>query len=127
MPADTLVVLDDPASLDERAEELWEAIRRGFDETRAHYPLISPPEQLWLPEDAWSELCANGIEPVILCDHQGQRDRLFEMLGDSGATLGVGLVSAGFVWRDAGVAVLTDHEIFARYRRRRRRSRRTAG
>ena len=177
MPADTLLVLDDPAALDERAEELWEAIRRGFDETRAHYPLISPPEQLWLPEDAWGELCAtrrgadlmgsiaaagessryaasvvmdcappealqrsmerlknhlaeltaNHMTAVVLCDNQGQRDRLFEMLGDSGATLGVGLVSAGFTWKDAGVAVLTDHEIFSRYRRRRRRSRRTGG
>src|SRR5207247_2581863 len=74
-----------------------------------------------------AELAANGVEPVILCDNQGQRDRLFEMLGDTGATLGVGLVSAGFVWKDAGVAVLTDHEIFARYRRRRRRLKRTAG
>jgi transcription-repair coupling factor (superfamily II helicase) len=177
MPADTLVVLDDPAALDERAEELWEAVRRGFDETRAHYPLISPPEQLWLPEDAWTELCAarrgadlmgaiaragegsryaasvvmdcappeavqrsmerlknhlaelaaNDITPVVLCDNQGQRDRLFEMLGDTGATLGVGLVSAGFTWKDAGVSVLTDHEIFSRYRRRRRRSKRTGG
>src|SRR5262245_23447974 len=177
MPADTIVVLDDPAALDERAEELWDAVRRGFDETRAHYPLISPPEQLWLPEDAWTELCAtrrgadlmgaiakageasryaasvvmdcappealqrsmerlknhlaelsaNGIRPVVLCDNQGQRDRLFEMLGDSGATLGVGLISAGFTWKDAGVALLTDHEIFSRYRRRRRRSRRTGG
>jgi transcription-repair coupling factor (superfamily II helicase) len=177
MPADTLVVLDDPAALDERAEELWDAVRRGFDETRAHYPLISPPEQLWLPEDAWTELCAarrgadlmgsvarageasryaasvvmdcappealqrsmerlknhlaelsaNDIRPVVLCDNQGQRDRLFEMLGDSGATLGVGLVSAGFTWKDAGVALLTDHEIFSRYRRRRRRSKRTGG
>src|SRR5499427_3643289 len=177
MPADTLLVLDDPAALDERAEELWEAIRRGFDETRAHYPLISPPEQLWLPEDAWTDLCAtrrgadlmgsiakageasryaasvvmdcappealqrsmerlknhlaelsaNDMAAVVLCDNQGQRDRLFEMLGDSGATLGVGLVSAGFTWKDAGVAILTDHEIFSRYRRRRRRSRRTGG
>src|SRR5262245_14559330 len=177
LPEDTLVVLDDPAALDERAEELWDGIRRGFDETRAHYPLISPPEQLWLGEDAWSELAgtrrgadlmgsvaragessryastlvvecappeplqrsteelrthlaelaASGVEPVILCDNQGQRDRLNELVGDAGVTLGVGLVSAGFTWRDSGLALLTDHEVFSRYRRRRRRLRRTAG
>jgi len=177
LPDDTLVVLDDPAALDERAEDLWDGVRRGFDETRAHYPLISPPEQLWLPAEAWTafvaarpgadwmgavaragesarharalvadctppeplqrsteklkdhlaELAANGVAPVILCDNQGQRDRLFELLGDSGATLGVGLVSAGFTWREAGLALLTDHEIFSRYRRRRRRARRTGG
>ena len=177
LPPGTAVVLDDPAALNERAEDLWDGIRRGFDDARAHYPLISPPEQLWLPEDAWTELCAtrpgadlmgsiaaageavryastlvvdcappeplqrsmeklknhlaelgaNGVAPVILCDNQGQRDRLYELLGDSGATLGVGLVSSGFTWRDAGLALLTDHEIFSRYRRRRRRSRRTGG
>jgi transcription-repair coupling factor (superfamily II helicase) len=74
-----------------------------------------------------AELGAQGIEPVILCDNTGQRDRLWEMLGGAGATLGVGLVSAGFTLRDAGLAVLTDHEIFARYRRRRRRLRKTGG
>jgi transcription-repair coupling factor (superfamily II helicase) len=74
-----------------------------------------------------AELGANGIEPVILCDNPGQRDRLAELLGGSGATLGVGLVSAGFTLRAAGLAVLTDHEIFARYRRRRRRLKKTGG
>jgi transcription-repair coupling factor (superfamily II helicase) len=177
LPPGTPVVLDDPAALNERAEDLWDGIRRGFDDARAQYPLLSPPEQLWLPEDAWGELCAtrpgadllgpiaaageavryastlvvdcappeplqrsmeklknylaelgaNGVAPVVLCDNQGQRDRLYELLGESGATLGVGLVSAGFTWKDAGLALLTDHEIFSRYRRRRRRSRRTGG
>jgi len=74
-----------------------------------------------------AELGANGIQPVILCDNPGQRDRLVELLGDTGATLGVGLVSAGFTLRGAGLAVMTDHEIFARYRRRRRRLKRTGG
>ena len=67
------------------------------------------------------------MQPVILCDNPGQRDRLFELLGDTGATLGVGLVSAGFTLQAAGLAILTDHEIFARYRRRRRRLKKTGG
>src|SRR5206468_12383920 len=74
-----------------------------------------------------AELGANRIRPVLLCDHPGQRDRLLEMLGDTGATLGVGLVSEGFTLKGAGLAVLTDHEIFARYRRRRRRLKRAGG
>uniref|UniRef100_A0A832I4K0 Transcription-repair-coupling factor n=1 Tax=Eiseniibacteriota bacterium TaxID=2212470 RepID=A0A832I4K0_UNCEI len=74
-----------------------------------------------------AELGANGLRAVILCDNPGQRERLFELLGDTGATLGVGVVTAGFTLRGAGLAVLTDHEIFARYRRRRRRLRRTGG
>jgi len=72
-------------------------------------------------------LLAQDIEPVILCDNAGQRDRLHEMLEGAGATLGVGLVSAGFTLPGAGLALLTDHEIFARYRRRRRRLKKTGG
>jgi len=74
-----------------------------------------------------AELQANGIHPAVLCDNSGQRDRLFELLGDTGATLGVGLVSAGFTVPAAGLAVLTDHEVFARFRRRRRKLRRSGG
>src|SRR5258705_11132545 len=74
-----------------------------------------------------ASLGANGIHAVILCDNAGQRDRLWELLGETGATLGVGLIAAGFTLRDAGLAILTDHEIFARYKRRRRRLKRTGG
>jgi transcription-repair coupling factor (superfamily II helicase) len=74
-----------------------------------------------------AELAAGGVAPVVLCDNPGQRDRLAELLGETGAALGVGLVSAGFTLRGAGLAVLTDHEIFARYRRRRRRLKKTGG
>ena len=74
-----------------------------------------------------AELGANGLTAVILCDNAGQMDRLAEMIGEAPVTLGVGLVTAGFKLRDAGLAVLTDHEIFARYKRRRRRMRRTGG
>jgi transcription-repair coupling factor (superfamily II helicase) len=73
------------------------------------------------------DLAVRDLHPVVLCDNAGQRDRLFEMIGDRGATLGVGLLSSGFTWPGAGLAVLTDHEIFARYRRRRRRTRKSAG
>ncbi|MBI3539335.1 MAG: transcription-repair coupling factor [Candidatus Eisenbacteria bacterium] len=87
------------------------------------------------------ELDAHGIDAVVLCDNPGQRDRLAEMLGDVGAAigtagaaihvgnaaLGVGLISAGFTLKHAGLAVLTDHEIFARYKRRRRRLKKAGG
>ncbi len=88
-----------------------EPVQRSLEKLKAHL----------------AELQSNGMDPVILCDNPGQRDRLFEMLGDTGATLGVGLVSAGFTLPSAQLAVLTDHEIFARYRRRRRRLRKTGG
>ncbi len=177
LPPDALVIVDDPAALAARAADLEESIARAYEETRAHYPLVSPPRELFLPASAWealhagrhgadwmgavavageaaryaktllvdcapaeplqrsmerlknhlAELSANGLAPVILCDNAGQRDRLWEMLGAEHATLGVGLVSAGFTFKSAGFSLLTDHEIFARYRRRRRRMRRTGG
>ena len=74
-----------------------------------------------------AELGARHLHAVILCDNPGQRDRLSELLGETDAALGVGLVSAGFTLKDAGLALLTDHEIFARYRRRRRRLKKTGG
>src|SRR6185295_1572748 len=50
-----------------------------------------------------------------------------EMLDGAEATLAVGLVSSGFTLPGAHLAVLTDHEIFSRWRRRRRRLRKTGG
>ncbi len=177
LPADTIVLLDDPPKLRQRADDLDALVVRGFEEARAHYPLVSPPERLFLaaaelgalaarhPGADWmgavaeagdgaraarvlavdcvpaepmqrsierlkshlATLGATGIHAVILCDNAGQRDRLWELLGETGATLGVGLISAGFTLRGAGLAILTDHEIFARYKRRRRRLKRTGG
>ena len=63
----------------------------------------------------------SGYERVIVCDNRGQADRLEELLGDDVASVAVGTVSAGFVLPAARLAVFTDHEIFARYRRRRAR------
>ena len=177
LPEGTLVVLDDPGALAERRDELARLIARGHDEARAHYPGVSPPEQLFLDGKAldelmrvhpgvdWmgavqgageaqryarslfvecapaepmqrsierlkahlAELGANGMRAVILCDNPGQKDRMLELLGDTGATLSVGLVSMGFTLKGASLAILTDHEVFARYRRRRRRLKRTGG
>jgi transcription-repair coupling factor (superfamily II helicase) len=68
---------------------------------------------------------AGSVQPVILCDNWGQLERLAELLPtDLGAvTLDVGALNGGFVDGDAGLAVYTDHEIFARRRRPRRRRR----
>src|SRR5437762_2138224 len=94
-----------------RARAPPEPIQRSMERLKAHL----------------AELGANDMRAVILCDNPGQRDRLFELLGDTGATLGVGLISAGFTLKGAALAILTDHEIFARYRRRRRRLKRSGG
>ncbi len=72
-------------------------------------------------------LAHEGIESAVLCDNAGQRDRLSELLDGAPASFGVGILSAGFVLPEAGVAVLTDHEIFERPRRHRRRARHAGG
>ncbi|MGE5174932.1 MAG: transcription-repair coupling factor [Hyphomicrobiales bacterium] len=66
-------------------------------------------------------LGALGWSRWILCDNRGQAERLEELLGDEHATIEVGDLTAGFVLPGARLACFTDHEIFARYRRRRSR------
>ena len=61
-----------------------------------------------------------GYETFILCDNVGQVERLEEVVAreDGHVTIGVGNLRQGFVFPDANLRVLTDHEIFGRYRRR---------
>jgi transcription-repair coupling factor (superfamily II helicase) len=62
-----------------------------------------------------------GYRRSIVCDNVGQAERLEELLGDDFASIEVGALVGGFVLPAARLAVFTDHEIFARYRRRRGR------
>jgi len=62
-----------------------------------------------------------GYRRSIVCDNRGQAERLEELLGDDIAAIEVGSLVGGFVLPAARLAVFTDHEIFARYRRRRGR------
>jgi transcription-repair coupling factor (superfamily II helicase) len=63
----------------------------------------------------------------ILCDTDPHRERLSELLHPTPAQLHVGNLAAGFAIPDLGLAVLTDHEIFARARRRAAARRYTRG
>ena len=73
------------------------------------------------------EGAALGEETLLLCDNEGQLQRLEELLGEvgkvpPGASLGIGAVGGGFDLRCSTppLRVLTDHEIFRRSRRLRR-------
>ncbi len=64
----------------------------------------------------------DGQAVLLLCDNQGQADRLTDLLEETGGMPAgiaprVGALGAGFDWPDAGLACLTDHEFFERYRR----------
>ncbi len=87
---------------------------------------------------------------LLLCDNRGQADRLGDLLagddllqpGDPPAVGAapddtaeatpatrplVGSLSGGFLWPDAGLVCLTDHEFFERYRRPSRVRQRSSG
>ncbi len=70
---------------------------------------------------------ARGHETVILCDNDGQVQRLEEILDEGGfppgTQLGIGTLAGGFILKcsDPPLRILTDHEIFRRSRRIRRR------
>jgi len=69
---------------------------------------------------------AAGHAAVVLCDNLGQVERLEELLPRDvaeTASLAVGALESGFLEHEVGLAVYTDHEIFARRRRVRRRRR----
>ncbi|MCY4647499.1 MAG: transcription-repair coupling factor [Gammaproteobacteria bacterium] len=73
---------------------------------------------------------ARGDRTLILCDNDGQIQRLEEILGGqtrlpAGTQLAVGALERGFTLNDSvpRLRILTDHEIFLRTRRIRRRRR----
>jgi transcription-repair coupling factor (superfamily II helicase) len=82
-----------------------------------------PPERIDRDLNRLRALLAGSPPTLILCDNEGQLERLEELLEDGGraplrATLAIGALDGGFVM--PMLRVLTDHEIFRRARRLRR-------
>jgi transcription-repair coupling factor (superfamily II helicase) len=92
-----------------------------------------PPESIDRDMQKLGELlrgaAMKGEQTLILCDNQGQLERLQELLDEFRVArfteLGIGSLAGGFVLADAEppLRLLTDHEIFRRTRRLRRRRR----
>jgi len=82
-----------------------ESFGSNLESLRAHLALLARDNHVW-----------------IMCDNRGQVARLAELLGDAvtDVALEVGSLEMGFSVPGAGLAVYTDHDIFDRYRRRRR-------
>jgi transcription-repair coupling factor (superfamily II helicase) len=89
----------------------------GFEDAAQRFPL-APPEAIDRDLKRLRQVVATPPETVILCDNEGQLERLEELIGSDRATLAVGALDAGFVLPT--LRVLTDHEIFRRARRLRR-------
>ena len=94
-----------------------EAADSGPLDFRAH-----PPEHFGRNLEATRAYLARLTEEApeihVLCDTENHRDRLFDLLSGAPAQFHVGNLGAGFVLPTRGLAVLTDHEIFTRLRRR---------
>ncbi len=99
------------------------------------FPVL-PPEAVDRDIKRLRHIVSGEMPTIILCDNAGQAERLDELLSEDGArapdaALAVGVVDGGFVIpahvASPGLRVLTDHEIFRRERRIRRRRRYTSG
>jgi transcription-repair coupling factor (superfamily II helicase) len=66
---------------------------------------------------------ADGWSLQLFCDTDGERQRCDELCREHGLKLSarLGGLSRGFLWESARVAVITDAEIFGRYKQRRSR------
>src|SRR5207249_4889552 len=117
---------EEPPSRDVRflAPERWHRGLAAFarlvlnaPDAAARFP-VGPPEPVDRDIKRLRRLVAGGPPTVILCDNEGQLERLEELLGAEAATLVIGALDGGFVL--PALRVLTDHEIFRRARRLRR-------
>jgi transcription-repair coupling factor (superfamily II helicase) len=82
-----------------------------------------PPERIDRDLKRLRALLGPGLPTLILCDNEGQLERMEELLEEdgrrlTGVTLAIGALDGGFVM--PSLRVLTDHEIFRRARRLRR-------
>jgi transcription-repair coupling factor (superfamily II helicase) len=79
---------------------------------------VLPPDAVDRDLRRLRRIAATEPPTVILCDNEGQVERLAELLEPVQVTLVVGALDGGFVL--PALRVLTDHEIFRRARRLRR-------
>lgn len=111
------------------------AVEAG-DEADVVFPL-RPPEPVDRDIKQLKRMVRDGTPTIILCDNEGQAERLDELLSDeytgpTPAALSIGVLDGGFLVPAAGTGfaglrVLTDHEIFRRERRIRRARRYISG
>ena len=99
------------------------------------FPLV-PPEVIDRDIRRLRTLVRDGLPTIVLCDNEGQCERLDELLNEdawepSPAALTVGALGGGFIVpasdHERGLRILTDHEIFRRERRVRRARRYVSG
>src|SRR4029079_3274578 len=102
------------------APEVWGARLAGFPRLLLRDERVDlqfgffPPEKIDSDLTRLRALLGGSPPTLILCDNEGQLERLEELLEEGGrgarATLAIGALDGGFVM--PSLRVLTDHEIF---------------
>ncbi len=108
--------------------ERWRARRAGFARVLLRDDAVDfqmgflPPERIDRDIPRLRAVLGGGQPTLLLCDNEGQLERLEELLSEGHrgphAQLAIGALDGGFVL--PALRVLTDHEIFRRARRLRR-------
>ena len=106
----------------------WEGARAGFARLLLGVPDAATALPVWAPAAVGRDLSRlrppAGERALVLCDNEGQIERLEELLTEGpgwfpeGLTLALGALDGGFAM--PGLTVFTDHEVFRRARRIRR-------
>jgi transcription-repair coupling factor (superfamily II helicase) len=113
-------IFEDPACWRERLDGFARLLLR--EEAVEHQVGFFPPERVDRDLNRLRSLLHGSPPTLILCDNEGQMERLEELLEEHGrassAVLAIGALEGGFVM--PSLRVLTDHEIFRRARRLRR-------
>ena len=113
-------IFEDPGCWRERLEGFARLLLR--DEPVEQQVGFFPPERVDRDLNRLRSLLHGSPPTLILCDNEGQMERLEELLEEHGrpssAVLAIGALEGGFVM--PSLRVLTDHEIFRRARRLRR-------
>jgi transcription-repair coupling factor (superfamily II helicase) len=110
------------------APERWRTLVEGFGHLGLREDPVAlqagflPPEKVDRDLKRLRAILDGGLPTMILCDNEGQVERLAELLDEQGrpsaAVLVVGALDGGFLM--PSLRVMTDHEIFRRARRLRR-------
>jgi transcription-repair coupling factor (superfamily II helicase) len=113
-------IFEEPGCWRERLDGFARLLLR--EETVEHQVGFFPPERVDRDLNRLRSLLHGSPPTLILCDNEGQMERLEELLEEHGrpssAVLAIGALEGGFVM--PSLRVLTDHEIFRRARRLRR-------
>jgi transcription-repair coupling factor (superfamily II helicase) len=113
-------IFEEPGCWHERLQRFSRLLFR--DEPVDHQVGFFPPDRVDRDLNRLRSLLHGSPPTLILCDNEGQMERLEELLEEHGrpssAVLAIGALEGGFVM--PSLRVLTDHEIFRRARRLRR-------